>query len=170
MICRRSFIRSCCSPSSNSSTGRLPSFTALVFGIVFLAVANSFPAGSFPRALATGCCGSLFGILESSVDFSFSSERKNRTYRLRMRPLSRSSPPSPLRVYCDSTFFVSSSYTGLMVWKNPRWSFMPICFSNSITWRSKKQNTAALYTLFSQLHACLATLWSCASLVFIFKC
>ena len=41
------------------------------------------------------------------------------------------------------------------------------CFSNSTTWRSKKLTTAALRTLFSQLHAFMTALRSCASLVSI---
>ena len=39
------------------------------------------------------------------------------------------------------------------------------CFSNPKTWRSKKQTTAALRTLFNQLHAFLVALRSCASRV-----
>ena len=41
------------------------------------------------------------------------------------------------------------------------------CFSNSMTWRSKKRRTAAPRTLFSQLHAFLTGLRSCASFVSI---
>ena len=77
-------------------------------------------------------------------------------------------PPSP-RTHCDSTFFVSSSCTDLMFWKNPCWSPIRNCFSNSTTWRSKKRTTAALRTLFSQLHAFLTALCSCASLVSVFR-
>ena len=40
---------------------------------------------------------------------------------------------------------------------------------NSTTWRSKKRTTAALRTLFSQLHAFLTALRSCASLVSNFR-
>ena len=43
------------------------------------------------------------------------------------------------------------------------------CFSNCTTWRSKKRTTAALRTLFSQLHAFPTALRSCASLVSIFR-
>ena len=43
------------------------------------------------------------------------------------------------------------------------------CFSNSATWRSKKRTTAALRTLFSQLHAFVTILRSCASLVSILR-
>ena len=44
------------------------------------------------------------------------------------------------------------------------------CFSNSTTWCSKKRTTvAALRTLFSQLHAFLTALHSCACLVSIFR-
>ena len=43
------------------------------------------------------------------------------------------------------------------------------CFSNCATWRSKKRTTAALRTLFSQLHAFPTALRSCASLVSIFR-
>ena len=46
---------------------------------------------------------------------------------------------------------------------------MRSCFSNSTTWRSKKRTTAALRTLFSQLHAFLTALRSCTSLVSIFR-
>ena len=44
------------------------------------------------------------------------------------------------------------------------------CFSNSTTWRPEKRTTATLRTLFSQLHAFLTALRSCASLVSIFRC
>ena len=43
------------------------------------------------------------------------------------------------------------------------------CFFSSTTWRSKKRMTAALRTLFSQLHAFLTTLCSCASLALTFS-
>ena len=43
------------------------------------------------------------------------------------------------------------------------------CFSNSTTWRSKKRTTAALRTLFSQLHAFLTALRSCTPLVSVFR-
>ena len=53
-----------------------------------LAIASS--VGSIPRALAIGCCGSLFGMSGSSMsNLEFSSERKNRTHLTRIRPLSR---------------------------------------------------------------------------------
>ena len=44
------------------------------------------------------------------------------------------------------------------------------CFSNSTTWRLRKRTTAALRILFRQLHAFLAALRSCASLVSVFGC
>ena len=64
-------------------------------------------------------------------DLAFSSERKNRNHLSRIRPLSRSSLPSSSRAHCDcdSTFFVSSSCTDLMFWKNPCWCPMRNCFS-----------------------------------------
>ena len=43
------------------------------------------------------------------------------------------------------------------------------CCSNSTTWRSRERTIAALRTLFSQLHAFLTALRSCASLVSIFR-
>ena len=43
------------------------------------------------------------------------------------------------------------------------------CFFNSTTWRSKKRTTAELRTLFSQLHAFLTALRSCASLISTFR-
>ena len=136
-----------------------------------LAVAISASVGSIPRALATGCCGSLFGMSGSSMsDLAFSSERKNRNHLSRPRPLSRSSLPSSSLTHGDSTYFISSSCTDLMFWKNPCWSPTRSCFSNSTTWRSKKRTTAALRTLFSQLHAFLTALRSSfASLVSIFR-
>ena len=162
-------VRSCWSPSFSSSAGSPSGPTAFSFAIAFIAVAIS-SVGSIPRALATGCCGSLFGMSGSSMsDLEFSSERKNRTHLSRIRPLSRSSLPLSSRTHCDSTFFVSSSCTDLMFWKNPCWSPMRNCFSNSTTWRSKKRTTAALRTLFSQLHAFLTALRSCASLVSILR-
>ena len=130
---------------------------------------NLLLRGLTPEGFAIGCCGSLFEMSGSSMsDFiSLSSERKNRTHLLRIRPLSRSSLPSSSRTHCDSTFFVSSSCTDLMFWKNPCWSPTRNCFSNSTTWRSKKRTTAALRTFFSQLHAFLTALRSYASLVSI---
>ena len=59
-------IRSCWSPSFNSSAGRLSGPAAFAFDIAFIAVAIS-SVGSIPRALATGCCGSLFGMSGSSM-------------------------------------------------------------------------------------------------------
>ena len=127
------------------SAGRPSGPTAFAFDIAFIAVAISSSVGSIPRALATGCCSSRFGMSGSSMpDLEFSSERKNRTHLSRIRPLSRSSLPSSSRTHCDSTSFFSSSYTDLMFWKNPCWSPMRNCFSNSTTWRSKKRTTAAL--------------------------
>ena len=102
-------------------------------------------------------------------DFAFSSERKNRTDLSWIRPLSRSSLPSSSRTHCDSTFFVPSSCTDLMFWKNPYWSPTRNYFFNSTTWRLKKRTTAELRTFFSQLHAFLTALHSCASLVSIFR-
>ena len=55
-------------------------------------------------------------------DLAFSSKRKNRTHLSRIRLLSRSSLLPSSRMHCDSTFFVSSSCTKLMFWKNPCWS------------------------------------------------
>ena len=107
----------------NSSAGRLSGPTAFAFAIAFIAVAISSSVGSISRALATGCCGSLFGMSGSSMsDLAFSRERKNRTHISRIRPLSRSSLPSSSRTHCDSTFFVSSGCTDLIFWKNPCWS------------------------------------------------
>ena len=89
---------------------------------------------SIPKALATGCCGSLFRISGSILlDLAFSSERKNRTHLSRTHTLSSSSLPSSSQTRCDSTFFVSFSYTDLMFWKNPCWSPTRNCFSNSMT-------------------------------------
>ena len=117
----------------------------LALTIAFIDVAISSSVGSIPRALATGCCGSLFGMSGSSIsDLAFSSEVKNRTHLSRIRHLSCSNLPSSSRTHCDSTFSVSSSCTGLMYWKNPCWSPMRNCFSNSTTWRSKKRTTVAL--------------------------
>ena len=119
--------------------------------------------------LVTGCCGSLFGMSGSSIsNLAFSSQRKNRTHLSRIRPLSRSSLPSSSRMHCDSTLFVFSSCTDFMFWKNTCWSLMRNCFSNSTTWRSKKQTTASLCTLFSQLHVFPTALCSFVSLVSIF--
>ena len=107
----------------------------------FIAVATSSSVGSIQSALATGCCGSLFGMSGSSMsDLEFSSERTNRTHLSRIRPLSRSSLPPSSRTHCDSTFLVSSSCTDWMFWKNLCWSPMRNCFFNSTTWRSKKTN------------------------------
>ena len=126
--------------------------------------------GLIPRALATGCCGSLFGISGSSMsDLELSSERKDRTHLSRIRPLSRRSLPPSSRTHCDSTFFVPSSCTDFIFWKNPCWSSIRNCFSHSATWRSKKRTTAALRTFFSQLHTFLTALRSCASLVSVFR-
>ena len=102
-------------------------------------------------------------------DLAFSSERKNRTHLPRVRSLSRSSLPPSSRMNCDSTFFVSSTCTDLMFWKSPCWPPMRNFFSNSTTWRSEKRTTAALRTLFSQLHAFLTALRSRASLVSVFR-
>ena len=163
-------VRSCWSPSFSSSAGTPSGPTTFSFAIAFTAVAISSSVGSIPRALATGCCGSLFDMSGSSMsDLEFSNERKNRTHLSRIRPSSRSSLLPSSRTHCDSTFFVSSSCTDLMFWKNPCWSPMRNCFSNSTTWRSKKRTTAALRTLFSQLHAFLTALRSCASLVSVFR-
>ena len=98
-----------------------------------------------PVALAAGCCGRLSRMSVSSLlDLAFSNERTNRNHLSRIRPLSRSSLPSSSGTHCDSTFFYSSSCTDLIYWKNPCWSLMRSCFSNSKTWRSKKRTTAAL--------------------------
>ena len=114
-------VRFCCSPSVSSSAGSPSGPTAFSFAIAFIAVAISSSMGSIPRALAIGCCGSLFGMSGSSMsDLEFSNERKNRTHLSRVRPLSRSSLPPSSRTHCDSTFFVSSSCTDLMFWKKIR--------------------------------------------------
>ena len=127
-------VRSCSSPGFSSSAGRPPGPTAFAFPIAFIAVAISSSGGSIPRALATGCCGSLFGMSGSSMsDLEFRSERKNRTPLSRIRPLSCSSLLHSSRRHCDLTFFVSSSCTDLMFWKNPCWSSIRNCFSNSKT-------------------------------------
>ena len=103
---------------------------------------NLLLLGSIPRALATGCSGSLFGMSGSSIsDLEFSNERNNRTHLSRICPLSRSSLPLSSRTHCGSTFFVSSSCTDLMFWKNLCWSPIRNCFANSTTWRSKKRTT-----------------------------
>ena len=116
----RRMVRSSWSPSVRSSAGRPSGPTAFAFAIAFIAVAISSSVGSIPRALATGWCGSLFGMSASSMsDLEFSSERKNLTHLSRTRPLSRNSLPSSSRTHCDSTFFVSSSCTDLVFWKNP---------------------------------------------------
>ena len=113
-------VRSCRSPSFNSSRGRPSAPTAFAFAIAFIDVETSSSVGSIPRVLAIVCCGSLLGISGSSVsDFAFSSERKNRTHLLRIRTLSRSNFPSSSRMYCDLIFFASSNCAGLMFWKNP---------------------------------------------------
>ena len=156
--------RSCCSPSFSSSAGSPSGPTAFSFAIAFIAVAISSSVGSIPRALAIGCCGSLFGMSGSSTsDLEFSNERKNRTHLSRTHPLLRSSLPPSSRTHCDSTFFISSSCIDMMFWKNPCWSPIRNCFSNSTTWRSKKRTTAALRTLLSQLHAFLTALQLCIS-------
>ena len=110
---------SCWSPNFSSSTGRPSVSIAFSFAIAFIAVAISSSVGSIPRALTTGCCGSLFGISGSSMsDLAFSSEWKNYTHLSRIRPLSRSGLHSSSRTHCDSTFFVSSSCTDLIFWNN----------------------------------------------------
>ena len=124
-------VLSCGSPSFSSSAGSPSDPTAFSFVIAYIAVAISSSVGSIPRALATGCCGSLFGVSGSSMsNFEFSNEWKNRTHLSRIRPLSCSSLPPSSRTHCDSTFFVSSSCTDLMFWKNPCWSPIRNCFSN----------------------------------------
>ena len=150
--------------------GRPDGPTAFVYVIAFIAVASYSLVGSAPRALTTGCCGSLLGMSGSSMsDEEFSSERKNRAHLSQIRPLSRSSLPPSSRTHCVSTFFVSPSCADLMFWKNTCWSPMRNCFFNSTTWRSKKRTTVALRTLFSQLHAFLPVLCSCAFLVSVFR-
>ena len=146
-------VRSCWSPSFSSSAGSPSGPTAFSFAIAFIAVAISSSVGSIPRALATGCCGSLFGMSGSSMsDLEFNNERKNRTHLSRIRPLLRSSLPPSSRTHCDSTFFVSSSCTDLMFWKNPCWSPMRNCFSNSTiearsVYAKKTTTTTILYTI-----------------------
>ena len=108
-------VRSCLSPSFSGSTGRPPDPTTFAFAVAFVVVAFSSAVGSIPRALANGCCGSLFVMSGSSMsDLVFSGERNNRTHLSRIRPLSRSSLPPLSRVHCDSTFFVSSSCSDLI--------------------------------------------------------
>ena len=100
-------VRSCWSPSFSGSAGSPSGPTAFSFAIASIAVAISSSMGSIPRALATGCCGSPFGMSGSSMsDLEFSNERKNHTHLSRIRPLSRSSLPPSSRTHCDSTFFV----------------------------------------------------------------
>ena len=66
-------------------------------------------------------------------------------------------------------FFFSSS-TDLRLWKSQCWfPIMRNRFSNSTMWCLKKRMAAALRTLFSQLHACLTALHSCASLLSVFR-
>ena len=102
----------------SSSAGRPSGPTAFAFIIAFIDVAISSSMGSIPRVLAAGCCGSLFGMSESSMsDLALSSKRSNRTHLSRIRPLSRSDLPSSLRPQCGSTFFASSSCTDWMFWK-----------------------------------------------------
>ena len=162
-------VRSCWSPSFSCSTGRPSGPIAFAFAIAFITVKICFSVDSIPRALATECCGSLFGMSGSSMsDLAFSSERKNRTHLSRIRHFSRSSLPPSSRTHCDS-IFVSSSCTDLMFYNNPCWSPMHNSFSNSTTWRSKKRTTSAFRTLLSQLHAVLTALRSYASLVSVFR-
>ena len=55
--------------------------SAFGFAIAFIAVEISSSVGSIPRALATDCCGSLFGMSGSNMYdlLAISSERKHRT-------------------------------------------------------------------------------------------
>ena len=160
-------VRYCWRLSFSSSVGRPSGSTAFAFVIALITVAISSSVGSIPRALANGC---LFGMSGSSMsDLAFSSERNNCTHLSWIRLLSRSSLPSSSRRHCNSAFFIFSSCTLLMFWKNPCWSPMRSCFSNSTTWRSKKRTTSALRTLFSQLHAFVTALRSCTSLLSIFR-
>ena len=111
---------------------------------MFIAVANSFSVCSVPRALATGCCGSLYRMPGSSIlDYSFGDKRKNRTHLSRIRPVSRSSLPSSSRMFSDLTSFISSSRISLIFWKNPCSSPMRNSFSNSSTWCSKKRTSVS---------------------------
>ena len=144
-------VRSYRSPSFSNSTGRSSGPTAFAFAIALIFVAISSSVGAIPRALATGCCGSLFGMSGFNMsDFAFSSKRKNRTHLSRIRLLSRSRLSSSSRTYCDSTFLISSCID-LMLLKSPCLSPMRNCFSNSTTLWSKKQTTAALRTFCSRL-------------------
>ena len=94
-------VRPCRSPSFSSSAGRPSGPTAFAFAVTFIAVAISSSVGSIPRALTTGCCGSLFEMSGSSMtDLQFSSERKNLSHLSRIRYLSRSSLPSSSRTHC----------------------------------------------------------------------
>ena len=159
-------IRSCLSPSFSSSAGMPSGPTAFASAIAFIALAISSSVGSIPRALATACCGSLFGMSGSTMsDLEFSSERKNLTHLSRMRPLSPNSLPSSSRTHCDSTFFVSSSDILEESVLIPHAQLLLQLNDVAL----EKRTTAALRTLFSQLHAFLTALHSCASLVSIFK-
>ena len=51
--------------------GRPSGPTAFAFAIAFIAVTTSSSVGSVPRALATGCCGSLFGMSGSRMMSDF---------------------------------------------------------------------------------------------------
>ena len=106
----------------------------------------------------------------SSVSYvAFSSERKNLSHLSHIRALFWRGLPPTSRMYRDSTFFVSSGCTYLMVWKNLRWSPMQNYVSNSNTQSSKKRTTVAFCAFFGQLHACLTAFCSCAFLVSIFN-
>ena len=74
--------RSCWSPSFSSSVGRPSGPTTFALAIACIAEVISSSVGRIPRALATECCGSLFGVSGSSMsDLEFSSERKNLKWR-----------------------------------------------------------------------------------------
>ena len=152
------------SPRSSSSTGRPSGSTAFVFPISFITVAIT-SVGSIPRTLATGCCGRLFGMSGSSIsNLAFSIEQKNHTHPSRVRPL----PCSAFLPRHRRTVIRPSSSPQLHRFNVLEESLLvshPQRLSNSTTWRSKKRTTAALRTLFSQLHSFLTALRSCAPLV-----
>ena len=134
----RTMARSCWSLSFSSFTGRPSGPTTFAFAIAFITVTIS-SVGSIPRVLATGYCISLVGMSRSSMsNLTFSIERKNRTHISQIGPSSGNILASSSRRHCDPTFFLYSSCIGLMFWTSPCWSPMRKCFSNSMTWRSKK--------------------------------
>ena len=118
VVSRRSsskMVRSCWSPRFRSLIGRPSGLSVFTFAIAFLTVPTSSSVNSVQTALATNCCGNLFGISKSSMPvLAFNNERKYRVHRLRKRPLSRGSLPSSSWMFCDSAFLVSSSWPDFM--------------------------------------------------------